>query len=66
MLGDWQLNGIATLHSGVPLGLRAGGTTRPNVAGTDLGLNGTVQSRVDRYYDPAAFAIPALLKIVTR
>ena len=59
VLGDWQLNGIVTLRSGVPMALRTAGSTRPNVVGTDLGLSGPVQSRVDRYYNPAAFAIPA-------
>jgi hypothetical protein len=59
ILGDWQINGIVTLRDGVPLGLRAGGALRPNVVGTNFGTDGPVQQRVDRYYNPAAFAIPA-------
>ncbi|MBS1830228.1 MAG: TonB-dependent receptor [Acidobacteria bacterium] len=65
--GGWQLNGISTLRSGVPLALRTstntlgnnGGAQRPNYVGGDLGTSGRAQDRLDRFFNVSAFAVPA-------
>ncbi|MFL6211792.1 MAG: carboxypeptidase regulatory-like domain-containing protein [Pyrinomonadaceae bacterium] len=68
VLGDWQLNGILSLFSGVPLnvtsgantlGLAAGSSTqRPNlVPGVPIYLH---TSDPTQYLNPAAFALPGV------
>ncbi len=63
-LGGWQGNGIVTLQSGIPFTLVTGkdqsltgvGTQRPNLVG-----NPFVSHRsLAEWYNPAAFALPAL------
>lgn len=63
-LGAWQLSGITMIQAGMPLNIgiqgdRAGtgvGNQRPNVVG-----DWRLQDRTpDRWFDPAAFALPAL------
>jgi hypothetical protein len=66
ILGGWQVNGIITYQSGVPLRLTANNTagilgtmTLPNNNGTSGRLTGRVQDRLDRYFDTSAFSQPA-------
>jgi hypothetical protein len=67
VLGDWQLNGIVSLFSGVPLNITSGANTlglesgastqRPNlVPGVPIYLH---TSDPTQYLNPAAFALPA-------
>ena len=63
VLGGWQLSGVTTLQTGLPLnvtiqpdeaGIGISGSQRPNlVAGVFQGTHGT------QYLNPAAFAVPA-------
>lgn len=68
ILGNWQLNSIATFRSGVPLSLTMasntlfnfGGAQRPNWFDGNAGTReGRVSSRVNSYFDPTAFSAPA-------
>ncbi|HEX7177135.1 MAG TPA: carboxypeptidase regulatory-like domain-containing protein [Pyrinomonadaceae bacterium] len=66
ILGDWQLNTIASFYSGTPLnifsgrdtaGLGGAGSLRPNlVPGVDVYANGSDPLQI---LNPAAFAFPA-------
>jgi hypothetical protein len=65
ILGDWQLNGIASYFGATPIELTTGTNTlgvasgvgqRPNYTGAPLYLNGN-DARL--HLNPAAFAIPA-------
>jgi len=66
ILGGWQLSGIATYHSGVPLSLRMasntlgnyGGAQRPNWNGQDPYTSGSITSRINDYFNTAAFSTP--------
>lgn len=66
VLGNWQLNGILTLHSGVPLGLNTaantlnnyGGAQRPNWTGKDPVRSGPIADRRSQYFDISAFSLP--------
>jgi hypothetical protein len=64
VLGQWQLNGIATLNSGLPLQFAVpqntsfsfGGGQRPDATGADARMdNPTLQ----KWFDTSAFALPA-------
>jgi hypothetical protein len=65
--GGWQLNGLATFHSGAPLALRSstntlgnfGGGQRPNWNGQDPHVDGPASQRLGRYFNAAAFNTPA-------
>jgi hypothetical protein len=66
ILGGWQVNGIISYQSGVPLRLTANNTagilgtmTLPNNNGQSGRLTGRVQDRLDRYFDTSAFSQPA-------
>ena len=65
VLGGWQISGMATLQSGMPLHVtQAGGsiwngTQRPNLVG-DPSTSGAVVSRLNRYFNEAAFTQPAV------
>ena len=67
VLGNWQLNGLAIFHSGVPLQFYTasnnlfnnGGSQRPNLTGVDPVVSGSIESRLNQYFNPAAFAQPA-------
>ncbi len=67
VLGNWQLNGIATFTSGVPLSLAMatntlynyGGTQRPNWSGNSGVTSGSSSSRIDEWFNPAVYTAPA-------
>jgi hypothetical protein len=67
ILGGWQFNGIAQFRSGPPLGLTTasntlfnyGGPQRPNWGTVDPNVSGRIQDRLNRYFNPAAFTLPA-------
>jgi hypothetical protein len=66
VVGGWQLSTFSTFQSGFPLAfslvrntLGAGGS-RPNAAGDPMaGISGSIGSRLNRYFNTAAFAQPA-------
>jgi hypothetical protein len=60
------MNGIATLQTGQPITLStqdtsgSGGTTlRPNNNGQSAKLSGSIESRLNRYFNTAVFSQPA-------
>lgn len=65
----WQLNGITTLQSGIPLSLRTAsnptlgavgsGALRPDNNGKSAKLSGPTVDRLDRYFDTSVFSQPA-------
>jgi hypothetical protein len=61
--GGWDLSGIALFQSGMPLHVTQNGgniwdgTQRPNLIG-DPSTQGTVQSRINDYFNRAAFSQP--------
>jgi hypothetical protein len=65
-LGGWQVNFIFQTQSGYPLAITnnpntsnsLGGGQRPNATGIDANLPGDVQSKLNRYINPAAFSAP--------
>jgi outer membrane receptor protein involved in Fe transport len=67
VLGGWQLNGIITLAAGTPFTVTSGrdtmlsfSTSRANVIGDpNLPTNRSQAEKLERYFDPTAFAIPA-------
>jgi len=66
LFGGWQLNGIVTYQSGLPLRLTASNTsglfaymTNPSNNGHSGTLSGPVQDRLGRYFDTSVFNQPA-------
>jgi outer membrane receptor protein involved in Fe transport len=67
IIGGWQMNGIATFQSGVPLQVvvasntlnNYGGAQRPNWSGQDPMLSGPISQRLNRYFDTSVFTLPA-------
>lgn len=66
ILGGWQMNGIVTLQSGLPIALSANNTaglfgarTQPNSNGFSGAKSGRVQDRLDAYFDRSAYSQPA-------
>ncbi len=66
VLGGWQLNGIATLQTGFALALTTQNTSnsgsqtlRPNSNGKSAKLDGSIHSRLDRFFDTSVFSQPA-------
>lgn len=66
ILGGWQVNGIVSLQSGLPLALTTapnnlnalGGTQRPNSSGFSGAKSGRIQDRLNEYLDPSAYSHP--------
>jgi hypothetical protein len=64
VLGGWEVNGFITLSKGYPIApaLQGGtlweGTQRPNLIG-DPSTTGSVESRMNNYFNTAAFSRPA-------
>jgi hypothetical protein len=62
-LGGWNVSGVFSRQSGMPLavtqsgGLIWDGTQRPNLVG-DPSTSGSIQSRLDNYFNAAAFSQP--------
>ena len=66
LIGGWQFNGITTLQSGTPLAITANNTagvfgarTQPNNNGQNARLDGSVEDRLDRYFDTSVYSQPA-------
>lgn len=67
VLGGWQLSSIVVFASGNPIQIVGGtayhafgaGTQRPNSTGMSARLEGSPQSRVDRWFDTSQFTNPA-------
>jgi len=66
VLGGWQVNGITTFQTGLPLRISAPNTCncfnsglRPNINGSAR-LSGDVHDRLTRYFDTSVFSQPAL------
>jgi hypothetical protein len=64
--GGWQANAIVTFQTGVPLALSATNVAnifnpgeRPNNNGNSALLSGSVQDRLNRYFDTSVFSQPA-------
>jgi len=69
ILGGWQTNGIFTAQAGSPFNVTSGqdralsgaGTQRPNLVGNPhLDPNRSRSELINQYFDPTAFALPAL------
>ena len=65
IFGGWSLAGTATFSSGFPLVLTSSGNTgvgggivRPNNNGTSAKLDGSTESRLNRYFNTAVFSVP--------
>lgn len=66
VIGGWQLSTFSTFQSGFPLAFslaratQGAGGTRPNAAGDpSAGVSGSIGSRLNRYFNTAAFSQPA-------
>jgi hypothetical protein len=66
ILGGWQANGIFTAQTGLPLSLSASNVSnifspgeRPNTNGQNAGLSGSVENRLNEYFNTADFSQPA-------
>ncbi|MDX1980482.1 MAG: TonB-dependent receptor, partial [Bryobacteraceae bacterium] len=66
LLGGWQINGILSYQSGLPLALSASNTnglfsprTQPNSNGQSGRKTGAVQDRLNSYFNPAVYSQPA-------
>jgi outer membrane receptor protein involved in Fe transport len=66
IVGGWQLNGITTFRSGVPLSVSTavnnlfnyGGTQRPNSNGQDPTNSGPISHRLNSYFNLSDFSPP--------
>ena len=64
--GGWDLNGITTIQSGLPISIASsvnttnsfGGVQRPNSTGISTRSPGSVTQRIDGYFNLAAFSVP--------
>ncbi|MBY0503943.1 MAG: carboxypeptidase regulatory-like domain-containing protein [Bryobacteraceae bacterium] len=62
-LGGWNVSGIATLQSGLPISVSSnqnltfsyGGDARPDSTGLKSATPGSTKDRINRWIDPAAF-----------
>lgn len=67
IVGGWSVNGITTLQTGFPLAFSTatnqtgsqGGGSRPNVVSPIKSISGPAQSRLNKWFNTAAFAVPA-------
>lgn len=66
LFGGWQVNTIITEHTGFPLAPSTQNTSnsgsnvlRPNMTGTSPVVDGSVESRLTKYLNSAAFSQPA-------
>ena len=67
LISGWGVNGITTFQSGNPLPISMGvntsnsfgGGQRPNRTGVSAGLDGSAQSRLNKWFNTAAFSAPA-------
>jgi hypothetical protein len=66
LLGGWQANAIITAQTGLPLALSASNVAnifnpgeRPNNNGQNGALGGSVESRLNGYFDTSVFSQPA-------
>ncbi|MDZ4801083.1 MAG: carboxypeptidase regulatory-like domain-containing protein [Bryobacteraceae bacterium] len=65
IVGGWNVSGVMLMQSGVPLQVTQSGgniwdgTQRPNLIG-DPSTSGRVQDRLNGWFNPAAFAQPAI------
>jgi hypothetical protein len=65
--GGWSVNGITTIQSGQPVSITSSanttgsfnGTQRPNSTGISSRTAGSIKSRVDSFFNAAAFSVPA-------
>lgn len=66
LLSGWGIGGITTFQSGLPLALTTasnltsslGGGSRPNVISSNVTIGGSAQSRLNEWFNTAAFAQP--------
>jgi hypothetical protein len=65
LIGGWSANGTATFVTGYPLALTSTGNSgtfsgvlRPNSTGQSAELSGSVESRLNQYFDISQFKIP--------
>jgi hypothetical protein len=67
LISGWGINGISTFQSGNPLPISVatntsnsfGGGQRPNRTGVDINVGGSAQSRLNDWFNVAAFSLPA-------
>jgi hypothetical protein len=67
LISGWALEGIASFQSGLPIHVTAspntsgslGGGMRPNSTGKTANLSGSAQSRLNQWFNTAAFTQPA-------
>jgi hypothetical protein len=66
LIGGWSADGTAIFTTGYPLSLSStgdsgtySGVLRPNSTGKSAELSGSVESRLNEYFDIAQFTIPA-------
>jgi hypothetical protein len=65
VIGGWQVNLITTIQAGFPLSVNqpnnnafAGAAgQRPNTTGTPTSIDGSPESKIDQYINPAAFSL---------
>jgi hypothetical protein len=66
LLGGYQVNGIVTVHNGLPLAFSASNVAnvlnpgeRPNSNGQNANLGGRVEDRLNKYFNTSDFSQPA-------
>jgi hypothetical protein len=65
--GGWSFNGVGTIQSGMPIPILSlanttgslGGGQKPNSTGISSRSQGGDKERVDRWFNTAAFSVPA-------